>query len=58
MPICGNVACDNINEFHGAHVFKVGCSSKEYIVPLCPTCNSPNNTEEMEVPKWLLIKAN
>lgn len=58
LPKCGSNDCDNDDDLQGAHVFIVGATSKEYIIPLCSTCNSPHNKEQMEVFEQFLIVAN
>jgi|SRR5690554_373702 len=58
LPKCGSNDCDNDDDLQGAHVFVVGSTSKEYIIPLCSTCNSPHNKEEIKVFKQFLVEAN
>jgi len=52
---CSRLACGEMDNIEGAHVFIVGETSKEYIVPLCSACNNPNNTVEFDVPKSFLM---
>lgn len=53
---CSNRNCDEMDDIKGAHVFIVNETSKEYIVPLCSSCNHPSNTSEFEVVKSFLVR--
>lgn len=50
---CANTSCENHNAYNaleGAHVKKVGCGDDTwYITPLCHSCNSSTNDDEMMV---------
>lgn len=48
LPKCGVLGCNN-SDTVGGHVKIVGLSAKQYIVPLCKTCNNVHNEEEFEV---------
>lgn len=42
---CANINCDNIAK-HGGHVIRsADVSKKEYVVPLCVSCNETKNLE-------------
>ncbi len=46
---CSNLTCFNEAE-DGGHVIKVdSADKKEYIVPLCKSCNNPNNKKAFYV---------
>ena len=53
---CSRMGCDEMDDITGAHVFIVGETSEEYIVPLCSICNHPSNTSEFEVVKSFLVR--
>jgi hypothetical protein len=53
---CSNKNCDEVDDIKGAHVFIVGATSEEYIVPLCSACNHVTNTSEFEVVKSFLVR--
>lgn len=50
---CANIGCENHNAYdalEGGHVKKVGCCDDSwYITPLCHSCNSATNDDEMTV---------
>lgn len=50
---CANIGCANHNAYEaleGAHVKKIGCDDDSwYITPLCHSCNSSTNDDEMMV---------
>ena len=48
-PACGAKMSKKDSTLDGAHVFKPGVPDKWYFVPLCRSCNSPENDKEMEV---------
>lgn len=48
-PACGAKMSMRDSTLDGAHVYKKGNSKAWYFVPLCSTCNNPNNTDEMTV---------
>ncbi|MEI0496541.1 hypothetical protein R4J09_14205 [Brachyspira intermedia] len=63
---CSNVKCTNKAE-DGSHVFTYMTVSDsiskskiveldQYIVPLCKTCNNPNNEDDIEVSIYDLLK--
>ena len=45
--ICSRLRCSETKNLGGAHVIKChgNAYSTQYIVPLCPICNNPNNTD-------------
>lgn len=45
---CSNEACKGLAEV-GGHVKYVGGTNKEYIVPICHSCN---NTKDLEFESW------
>jgi len=44
---CAALGCSKPGT-HGAHVHEAG-EHEQFIVPMCPTHNNPNNTENMEL---------
>ena len=55
VPTCCPHCKKKRNDLQGAHVYKVGNSSVQYIVPLCPECNNPNNENVMIVSDTYLV---
>ena len=55
VPTCCPHCKKKRNDLQGAHVYKVGNGTKQYIVPLCPECNNPWNDKEMGVPETYLV---
>lgn len=50
---CANIGCENHSAYdalEGGHVKKVGCGDDSwYITPLCHSCNSATNDDDMTV---------
>ena len=54
---CTAVGCSNKGHLHGSHVFIDGATAKEYIVPLCASCNLAEDGKVFSVLKENLISA-
>lgn len=48
-PACGGKMSKETSTLGGAHVYKKGKHNEWFFVPLCSTCNNPDNKQEMEV---------
>lgn len=47
--------CSESRRCHGGHVWINDDKTKHFIVPLCPKCNNPNNTDEMTCQEDVLV---
>ena len=55
--ICSRLGCSETKDLVGAHVIKChgNAYSTRYIVPLCKSCNNPNNTDCFELKKDVVL---
>lgn len=57
VPKCCPACHECRDDLVGAHVYKLGDYTRQYIVPLCPACNNHRNEKIMTVnEKYLLPK--
>lgn len=55
VPACCPSCHERRDDLVGAHVCKVGDSTRQYIVPLCPRCNNHTNDKIMTVNERYLL---
>jgi len=48
--------CEEEGDVDGGHVHTIPDDGFCYIVPLCPSCNNPENTDPFEVDKKALVR--
>lgn len=51
------LGCDSEQDLHGSHVYIVGETAKEYIIPLCPACNHAKEGTMFSVMRDDLVRA-